>query len=351
MSLSVVVCNYNHAHYLPEALQAILEQSRRPMEVIVIDDRSTDNSVEVIEGIARRDPIVHLYRNERNQGPLATANRGLALARGDCIYWGAADDRICPGLFERSLQLLDQHPEAGLCSALLLLISADGRDLGWIRSPVICDESCFLPPEKILRTLNRYGFWFTGQTTIYRRSALLAEADGFLPELAHRADHFVNYAVALRRGACFIPEALATYRILSSGYAESSFDNEELSRRSFALMLGQMRLPRYASLFPEAWVDALERRGMYDFEVRALRRLRQTQRAFFDRLRALRSHPTILDHGLLLLLRSLASSMGVAASAYLWHRRFGWDFAWLAMKLRVRWSSYGRRTRVQRQWK
>ena len=62
--LSVIVPNYNHAQYLPEAVNAILNQSCRPMEVIVIDDCSTDNSVEVIEAFIRQDPIIRLYRNE-----------------------------------------------------------------------------------------------------------------------------------------------------------------------------------------------------------------------------------------------------------------------------------------------
>lgn len=74
--LSVVVPNYNHAQYLPEALNAILNQSCRPMEVIVIDDCSTDNSVEVIEAFIRMDPIIRLYRNERNRGVNFSMNRG-----------------------------------------------------------------------------------------------------------------------------------------------------------------------------------------------------------------------------------------------------------------------------------
>jgi hypothetical protein len=79
-TLSVVISNYNHARYLPVALQAVLSQSCRPMEVIVIDDCSTDNSVEVIEEFVRRDPIIRLYRNEQNQGVIFSTNRGLGLA-------------------------------------------------------------------------------------------------------------------------------------------------------------------------------------------------------------------------------------------------------------------------------
>ena len=146
-TLSVVISNYNHAHYLPESLQAILSQSYRPLEVIVIDDASTDNSVDVIESFARKDPIVHLYRNEQNRGVFFSANRGLNLAAGEYIYWAAADDRVCPGFFEKSMDILAQYPQAGLCSSLFKLIGENGEDKGWVRSPVISQTRVFSAEE------------------------------------------------------------------------------------------------------------------------------------------------------------------------------------------------------------
>ena len=56
--LSVVIPNYNHAAYLPHCLQAVLRQSAQAMEIIVLDDASTDDSVKVIESIARQHPLI-----------------------------------------------------------------------------------------------------------------------------------------------------------------------------------------------------------------------------------------------------------------------------------------------------
>jgi len=67
-TLSVVMCNYKHGHYIQEALQTILSQSFAPLEVIVIDDGSTDNSVQVTESIAKKNPTVKFYRNVKNEG-------------------------------------------------------------------------------------------------------------------------------------------------------------------------------------------------------------------------------------------------------------------------------------------
>ncbi len=338
-TLSVVICNYNHAHYLPEALQAILDQSYRPLEVIVIDDGSTDNSVEVLEGFARKDPIVRLYRNEQNQGIWFSADRGLSLATGEYIYFATADDRIYPSLFEKSMELLTQYPQAGLCSALVQLLGEDGEDKGWIKSPVISKTACFLPPEEVVATLIRYGFWFTGQTTICRRDAILREASGFIPELRHYADHFVDMVVALRDGACFIPEVLATWRVLDAGYAETNFNNAALSRTTFEKITQLMRSPKYDALFPEEFMKVWEWRGRYGFEMCHFRRLLQNQTDFLGRLRELRPKPTLLDRVFFAALKLLMLTMGFVAKTYLWHRRINWDFPWVVRMLR---SSYSR---------
>ena len=83
--LSVVVPNYNHARYLESALRAHLEQTRPPLEVIVVDDASTDDSVAIVERLARDHPRLRLIRLAKNGGVNAAINRGLREARGDYV--------------------------------------------------------------------------------------------------------------------------------------------------------------------------------------------------------------------------------------------------------------------------
>src|SRR5205085_161186 len=116
--LSVMVPNYNHGAYLPTALDAILQQSFPPSEIIVIDDGSTDNSWEVIKRYQASHPKLRAYRNERNLGIVPTLNRGIGLVQGNYFFPTAADDQVMPGLFEKSLRLLVQYPQAALCCAI-----------------------------------------------------------------------------------------------------------------------------------------------------------------------------------------------------------------------------------------
>src|SRR5688572_14043909 len=103
-TLSVAISNYNHAHYLPDALEAILSQSYPAMEVIVIDDASTDNSVDVIERFARQNRSLRLIRNSSNMGVLHNANKLLGMVSGEYFYSAAADDRVLPGFFAKSME-------------------------------------------------------------------------------------------------------------------------------------------------------------------------------------------------------------------------------------------------------
>jgi len=139
-TLSVIMPNYNHGKYIGEALNAILSQSYRPVEVIVIDDASTDNSVEIIQQFARKNSLVRFERNEKNMGVVKTSLKLLNMARGDYIYDAAADDKVLPGLFEKSMNLLERHPNAGLCSALSIRIDEESLNRGLLYSPIISKE-------------------------------------------------------------------------------------------------------------------------------------------------------------------------------------------------------------------
>src|SRR5882762_8012778 len=111
-TLSVIVPNYNHAQYLPVCLPAILNQSVPALEVIVVDDASTDNSVEVLKAFAQKYSSLRFYRNDQNRGVNYNLNFGLSVAKGDFVFFPGADDEVMPGLFEKSLTLLQQYPKA-----------------------------------------------------------------------------------------------------------------------------------------------------------------------------------------------------------------------------------------------
>lgn len=255
--LAVLMPNYNHARFLPAALEAILAQSRQPDEIIVIDDASTDDSLAVLEGYVARHPALRIVRNERNLGVTLNLNRLITLCRHTHGAFLAADDIVLPGLFEDSMALLEAHPQAGLCSGLIRELTPDGRDNGVVVTPMIADEPSYIPPDRAARFLVEEGQWIVNNTTIYRMQAL-ADAGGFLPELAAFSDGFISDVVALRHGACYIPRELAYWRYNPDGFASRTCaDLEGIT----AIMRTVLRLmsTTHADIFSPQYRDLFRR--------------------------------------------------------------------------------------------
>jgi glycosyltransferase involved in cell wall biosynthesis len=281
-TLSVIMSSYNYGQYIGEALEAIVSQSLRPFEVIVLDDASTDNSVEIIKEFARRDPIVKLVRNEQNLGVLEVMKLGISLATGEYLYGAAADDRVLPGFFEKSVNLLAQYQQAGLCSTDMGLFDEQGNITGEYRAAKIA-ESSFLSPEQVLGELYKDPQYIVGGTTIFRRSAL-EEAGGFPPQLLSLCDWFTERAIALRHGACYIPEVLFLWRRTDTNYSDACFRDAQGMLEVINQAVKLMRSPRYRDVFPPAFVQFWSKSyGDQVIDV-AKRRLVQNRYAFMQDL-------------------------------------------------------------------
>jgi glycosyltransferase involved in cell wall biosynthesis len=245
-TLSVVVPNYNHAQHLPRCLNALLAQSVQPQEIIVVDDGSADNSVEVIQGFARQHGIIKLHRNEENRGVSFTLNRGIDLAQGACVYCPASDDQILPGFFEKSLRLLARHPQAGLCCTI-----GDWRELDtgvhWHMGVGMTDRPAYISPFEIV-SLERAGrFFIPGHTAIMKRTAFI-EAGKFILELKHCNDWFADSVIAYRHGICVVPEPLAVFNIESNTYYQRNRRNRKANEEAIAHALKLLNSAKYADV-------------------------------------------------------------------------------------------------------
>jgi len=325
-TLSVVMCNYNHSLFIQEALQAILSQSFPPLEVIVIDDGSTDNSMQIIESIAEKNPTVKVYSNVKNKGLWYSSNKGTKIATGEYIYWASADDRVCPGLFEKSVKILNQNPQAGISSALLKIIGEKGDDKMWAKTPVISSTQCFLSADQVRKTLLLHGFWFTGQTVICRRDFVvkIKDTELFDPELYQFSDHLVDMILAAKHGACFIPEILATWRMTidNSGYAETHFISEEKKTNSALDKLVQiMNSKEYTSFFPRNFVNQHKFLIMFAIQTMRFNKIHNEMTDFMKTLRSLRKSQGLFDKFVYLIIDMLDTFKSFFVKSYLYYRR------------------------------
>ena len=100
--ISVIIPNYNHARYLDERIQTVLNQTYQNFELIILDDCSTDNSKEIIEKYRQNPHVSHILYNEQNSGKIFSQwQKGIDNAKGELIWIAESDDKCCPELLEK----------------------------------------------------------------------------------------------------------------------------------------------------------------------------------------------------------------------------------------------------------
>jgi glycosyltransferase involved in cell wall biosynthesis len=122
--VSVIIPCYNYGRYLPEAVASVAAQTLGDLEIIIVDDGSTDETAEVIAGLV--DPRVRIRRTS-NRGISAARNAGLDMARGEFIAFLDADDYWEPTKLERQVAIMDAEPEVTLVFTDFRRFSADGE--------------------------------------------------------------------------------------------------------------------------------------------------------------------------------------------------------------------------------
>ena len=130
--LSVALCTYDGARFLREQLDSVARQTRLPYELVVCDDRSSDNTVEIVKAFSSSAPFpVRLYVNEENVGPTKNFEKAIGLCEGDIIALSDQDDVWHPEKLERSEDVLLQTPRAGAVFADADIVDDNLRPLGY----------------------------------------------------------------------------------------------------------------------------------------------------------------------------------------------------------------------------
>ncbi len=134
--VTVFIPVYNREDYISDAIDSVLTQSFSDFELLLIDDGSTDRSLELIESY--RDPRIRVERNESNLGIPRTRNRGLELARGEYIALLDSDDRAYPQRLAKQVEILDRHPDYVQVGSWCRMMDARGQPLKKIkRQPIM----------------------------------------------------------------------------------------------------------------------------------------------------------------------------------------------------------------------
>ncbi|CAN5384941.1 hypothetical protein BH11BAC3_BH11BAC3_19550 [soil metagenome] len=163
--VSVIVPNYNHASYLQQRLNSIIDQSFKDFELIILDDCSTDNSRKVIEQYRGHPAVSHIEYNDHNSGSTFRQwEKGLALARGPLIWIAESDDVMDAKFLTEAVTVFNSYPEINMVQCGSRWIDSKGTELD--ADPVKPDNSSIKGKDFVLANM-LYG------NAIYNASAVL----------------------------------------------------------------------------------------------------------------------------------------------------------------------------------
>jgi len=201
-AVSVVMPVYNGAEYLREAIGSIVEQSFSDLELVVIDDGSTDETPEILTDYAKHDDRLRIDRHER-AGLGAALNRGVGLARAPLVARLDADDVALPDRLELQRRFLDDHPSVVVVGGAVRFINERGHAFADVTYPLSDDE---------IRMTMRKSTPFVHSAVMMRKEAF-ERSRGYRPAFRDAADVDLWLRLAELGTLANLPELLVCYRM------------------------------------------------------------------------------------------------------------------------------------------
>jgi len=226
LKFSILIANYNNAHFfVKECYTSIIEQTYRDFEVIIVDDKSTDNSIEVIEAQIKNDERFILYKNDKNKGIGFTKRKLIDLATGDVCAFLDPDDSLSKKALELSIKEYKKNSKIVATYSKLMLCNAN------LQAVRLHPWSAEIPKNDpyFFNIQNEIHHFFTFRKDIY----LQTEGINPIYKIAEDQDNFMKL---YEKGEFkFIPEVLYNYRIHNGGI--SSLTNKMKAKIWFAIVI------------------------------------------------------------------------------------------------------------------
>lgn len=206
--VSICIPAYNSERYIVETVEHALNQTWENIEVIVLDDQSTDGTVEKLKTI--HDPRFRFHVNEKNLGMTGNWNACVQACRGDYVKLIPADDLLYPTCIERSVPYLIKHPDITLVSVASDLIDNEDRVIGryahWPRRGVFAGE-------KMAKASIMLNDFFGNPVSLLFRKADYERTGGFDPDIPYILDFDLCLGLAALGRVAVIKDRLAAFRV------------------------------------------------------------------------------------------------------------------------------------------
>ena len=221
--VSVIIPNYNHASFLDERIQSVLNQTYQNFEVIILDDKSTDNSLKIINKYKNNPHISQIVVNEINSGsPFKQWHKGFELAKGELIWIAESDDSCSPAFLERIV------PTHQIEKAVLSFCRSQSMDeksrLYQTWHNEVSDSFVMEGKDFIEKFLGKYNLVTNASSAIFNKEAACI-IDKSYASFKGAGDWLFWIELAQKGTVCFCSEALNYFRKHSTNTTQKSYLN------------------------------------------------------------------------------------------------------------------------------
>ncbi len=249
-TVSVCVPVFNAEAFLAEAIESVLAQDFIDWELVIVDDGSTDHSLEIAERYAADDERITVHRNETNQGAAATWNRAVALSSGPYVKLLCNDDVIKPNCLTAQVAVLDGDVDQriGMVTGLRDIVAADGspihRNHGLRGLPR--RASTIGRRELVLGLLRNGGNPLGEPSTVLLRRQALDRAGGFPADWQYLIDLATYAEISRSQDIALIRTSLATFRLSAGSWSSLLAKRQaEETRRIIRALTADSNVPRW----------------------------------------------------------------------------------------------------------
>jgi glycosyltransferase involved in cell wall biosynthesis len=243
--VSVIVASYNHAEYLEERMESLINQTYQNIEILVIDDCSRDRSVEVLRKYETH-PKVNLIVREENGGWVAVSNLGVEISKGEFILFANCDDSCEPEMLEKLVESMHDNHTAGVAYCRSEMIDEDGNLLGddFLGREDRFKSKCF---HDVLITKKEMTFFLLHSCVIPNLSAALIRKDCYLDSGGMTnfykvcADWDLFFRIAKKFDVAYLAKPLNKFRQHKTTI-RSSTKNRDMYAEFFKLLLSQLNM-------------------------------------------------------------------------------------------------------------
>ena len=235
--ISIIIPNYNHSALIESSVKSCYEQNLPAYEIIVVDDGSTDNSLEILNNLQKSVPTLKVHSSKENFGAIHAINIGARIAEGEILLIRSADDILDINAIKCATEAYEQFPDTKIAFGEVLFFHEDISN-GTKETLALSSEVRFLSPNDLMQA------WkpdfnlpdpacFVRKTAFFEQGCLLEEAKWYSTWLCFTS-------IALQYGLTFIPLIMNSFRVDANSYGTINLRNRDVQRDVLRFLVNQV---------------------------------------------------------------------------------------------------------------